>query len=127
MATTTIRRRASQKPRTPLDDEIDALEERQKQLYVEHAAWTHHVHENYNGYGTNCIMNMQAYYCNIERGFGHCNNEVNYQTHSARDLDGTWLEEAQRGVALSMKCHHLLQEILKLKTERGDFTKRMRR
>ena len=127
MATTTIQRRVTKKSRTPLDDEIDALEERQKQLFIEHDAWTHHVHENYNGYGTNCIMNMQAYYCNIERGFGHCNNEVNYQTHSARDLDGKWLEEAQRGVALSMKCHHLLQEILKLKTERGDFTKRMRR
>ena len=39
MSATTIRRRASQKPQTPLGDEIDALEERQKQLFVEHAAY----------------------------------------------------------------------------------------
>ena len=123
--TTTCKvRRTKPKPRTPLDDEIEALEARQNQLFTEHAAWTHHVHENYNGYGTKGIMNMEAYHLNIERGFGKHNSEPNYQMHRARDLEGKWLEEAKRGVEISMKCHGLRKEIMKLKIERGDFTKR---
>ena len=124
---TKARRTTKPKPRTPLDDEIDALEARQQLIFAEHAAWTHHYHEHYNGYGTKCIMNMEAYYLNIERGFGHCNSESNYQMHRARDTEGKWLEEAMRGVEISMRSHRLHQEILKLKIERGDFAKRSRR
>ena len=118
-------RRTKPKPSTYLDDEIDTLETHQQLLFIEHDAWTRHVREHYHGYGARGIMNMQAYHLNIERGFGHCNDEANYQEHRARDTSGgKWLEEAMRGVEIIMRLHRLHQELRKLTTERGKRTRR---
>ena len=85
--------------------------------------WEEDVYENYNGHGTDAIMNMMCYHQNIRKGFGKHNCESNYIEHSKRDKDGTWLEEAMRGVELYMTCSHFTKEITNKKKERGDYAK----
>jgi hypothetical protein len=83
--------------------------------------WEHFVHENYNGYGADAIMNMMCYHENVQKGFGTYNCESNYIEHSQRDKDGTWLEEAMRGVELYMNCSRFTKKITDKKKERGDY------
>lgn len=106
-----------------ITQEIDELEIQRLAAGKIAQEWDHFVHENYNGYGTDAIMNMMCYHQNIRKGFGKHNCESNYIEHSKRDKDGTWLEEAMRGVELYMICSSFTKLITEKKKERGDYAK----
>ena len=112
---------------SPLDLEIDALEAQYKLAADACNVWEDHVHENYNGYGTLGILNMHAYLNNIARGFGHCNDERNFQEHRSRDKEDRWWVEAQRGNVLSVKASAIRQQIRERQVLRGDYTKNARK
>ena len=101
---------------SPLDLEIDALEAQYKLAVDACKEWQHHIRENYNGYGTLGILNMHAYLGNVERGFGHGNDERNFQAHRSRDKDDRWLEEAKHGTILSKKVREISKQIRELKS-----------
>lgn len=126
-STTTMKRTPKIKVPTPLDLEIDALEAQYKLAADACNVWEDHVHENYNGYGTLGILNMHAYLNNIARGFGHCNDERNFQEHRSRDKEDRWWEEAQRGNVLSVKASAIRQQIRERQVLRGDYTKNTRK
>jgi len=117
----------SRKVCSPLDEQIRELEEQHKKAMIVCNEWDHHVHEDFNGYGCFAILNMHAYHCNVARGFGKANDETNYQNHLARDKDGTWLQTAMHWVELSLHLSNIHKQIMKLRTERGDFTPKKRR
>lgn len=117
----------SRKPISPLDAQIKELEEQDKIAMIACKEWSHHVHEDFNGYGCFAILNMHAYHCNVARGFGGGNNETNYQSNLQRDKDGTWLQTAMHWVELSLHRSNIHKQIMKLQTERGDFTPKKRR
>ncbi len=113
----------TKKQREVIDQEIADIEVQRLAAGKIAQEWDHFVHENYNGYGTDAIMNMMCYHQNIRKGFGKHNCESNYIEHSQRDKDGTWLEEAMRGVELYMTCSSFTKKITDKKKERGDYEK----
>ena len=117
---------STKKPRSPLDEQIEVLEAQMAAQKLLCNEWEHHVHEDFNGYGCLAILNMHAYHLNVARGFGKGNSESNYQSKLAQDKDGTWLECAMHWVQLSLVCRDLHAQILELKKQRGDFTKKLR-
>jgi hypothetical protein len=121
--TTTTKVKLTKKQRAIIDQEIADIEAQRLVAGKLAEEWEHFVHENYNGYGADAIMNMMCYHENVRKGFGKYNCESNYIEHSQRDKDGTWLEEAMRGVELYMTCSHFTKKITDKKKERGDYNK----
>jgi hypothetical protein len=117
----------SVKTRSPLDEQIEVLEEQMAKQMSLCNEWEHHVYEDFNGYGCFAILNMHAYHLNVARGFGKSNDESNYQSEIARDKDGTWLECAMHWVKLSLVCSSIREQIHVLKKQRGDFTRNIRK
>ena len=122
-----MKSKKSVKPRSHIDEQIEVLEEQMAAQTLVCNEWEHHIYEDFNGYGCMAILNMHAYHLNVARGFGASNSESNYQSHVTKDKDGTWLAAAMHWVKLSLVNSQIRDQILELKTQRGDFTKTFRK
>jgi hypothetical protein len=109
--------------RAVITQDIDELETQRLAAGKIAQQWEEDIYENYNGHGTDAIMNMLSYHQNIRNGFGKCNDENNYTEKCNKDKDGMWLREAQRGVELYMVCSGFTKLISEKKRERGDYAK----
>ena len=69
--------------------------------------WEDGVDRQYNEEDALTIMSMLSYFENIERGFGHLNDELMFKSERQSDVHGVLYEEATKGFELAKRCIHL--------------------
>ena len=69
--------------------------------------WEDGVDRQYNEEDALTIMSMMSYFENIERGFGHLNDELMFKSERQSDVHGVLYEEATKGFELAKRCIHL--------------------
>ena len=93
-----------------------------RSLTVQHDAamkdandWEDEVDRQYNEEDALTIMSILSYFENIERGFGHLNDELMFKSERQSDVHGVLFEEATKGFELAKKCIHLRAQLRKVR------------
>ena len=77
--------------------------------------WEDEVDRQYNEEDALTIMSILSYFENIERGFGHLNDELMFKSERQSDVHGVLFEEATKGFELAKKCIHLRAQLRKVR------------
>ena len=77
--------------------------------------WEDEVDRQYNEEDALTIMSILSYFENIERGFGHLNDELMFKSERQSDVHGVLFEEATKGFELAKNCIHLRAQLRKVR------------
>ena len=101
---------------------LDQFKTRCLPISVQHDAamkdandWEDEVDRQYNEEDALTIMSILSYFENIERGFGHLNDELMFKSERQSDVHGVLFEEATKGFELAKKCIHLRAQLRKVR------------
>lgn len=78
-------------------------------------AWELGLEERYTEDKILSIMSMLSYLVNVDRGYGHLNNEALYRAERAEDANGRLYQETCKGLELTRKCRQLKPITIKTK------------